>query len=256
MNRCPFAEDHQRRSGVKRLRVIFGLSRSGFCYWRRTAAARTVRQAAEPELADRIREVHQDSDGTCKAPRATVELRDEGTRINHKRVARTTRTVGLEGVRPRRRHRTPVADQAAAKAPDLMGRDFTADAVDTKYVGGITYLPVSGAKPLCPATVIDLSSRRPAGWAIATDALAAAERTRGSLTGAVMHTDHGSQCTSRAFAEVSRSAGVRPTISDRLRERLAVDNNYPGPSHRDVFKIRGQGLWAFGDNRPRESASS
>lgn len=40
------------------------------------------------------------------------------------------------------------------------------------------------------------------------DALAAAERTRGSLAGAVMHTDHGSkQYTSRAFAEICRSAG-------------------------------------------------
>ncbi|MFD9623705.1 DDE-type integrase/transposase/recombinase [Streptomyces virginiae] len=57
----------------------------------------------------------------------------------------------------------------------------------------------------------------PAGWAIAdhmrtelvVDALAAAERTRGSLDGAIMHTDHGSRHTSRAFAEICRSAGVR-----------------------------------------------
>ena len=73
--------------------------------------------------------------------------------------------------------------------------------MNTKYAGDITYLPVSGAKPLYLATVIDLASRRPAGWAIADhmrtelviDALAAAGRTRGSLAGAVIHTDHGSQ---------------------------------------------------------------
>ncbi len=39
-------------------------------------------------------------------------------------------------------------------------------------------------------------------------ALAAAERTRGSLAGTIMHTDHGAQYTSRAFAEACRSAGV------------------------------------------------
>ncbi|PNG17780.1 integrase core domain-containing protein, partial [Streptomyces cahuitamycinicus] len=62
---------------------------------------------------------------------------------------------------------------------------------------------------------------RLAGWAIADhmrtelviDALAAAGRTRGSLAGAVMHTDHGSQYTSRAFAEACRSAGVRQSMS-------------------------------------------
>jgi transposase InsO family protein len=148
VNRCQFVEDYQRRFGVKRLCDILGISRSSFNYWRRTAAARTARQAAEAELADRIREVHQDSDGTYGAPGLPAELRDEGIRINHKRVARIMRTIGLEGVRLRRRHRTTTAEPAAAKAPDLIGRDFTADAVNTKYVGDITYLPVSGAKPL------------------------------------------------------------------------------------------------------------
>ncbi|MGA5471878.1 transposase, partial [Streptomyces arboris] len=44
------------------------------------------------------------------------------------------------------------------------------------------------------------------------DALTAAERTRGTLTGAIMHTDHGTQYTSRAFAEICRSAGVRQSM--------------------------------------------
>uniref|UniRef100_UPI0004CA6944 IS3 family transposase n=1 Tax=Streptomyces globisporus TaxID=1908 RepID=UPI0004CA6944 len=206
MNRCQFVEDHQRRFGVKRLCNLLGLSPSSFYYWRRTAPARAARQTAEARLSARICKAPQDSDGTYGAPRITAELRDEGgPAVNHKRVARIMRSIGLEGVRLRRRHRTTVADQASAKAPDLIGRDFDADAVNTKYVGDITYLPVSGAKPLYLATVIDLASRRPAGWAIADpmrtelviDALAAAEQTHGSLAGAIMHTDHGSQYTSR-----------------------------------------------------------
>lgn len=80
---------------------------------------------------------------------------------------------------------------------------------------------MSGAKPLYLATVIDLCSRRLAGWAIAdhmraelvVDALAAAERTRGSLGGAIMHTDHGSQHTSAAFADACERAGVRKSMS-------------------------------------------
>ena len=49
------------------------------------------------------------------------------------------------------------------------------------------------------STVIELHSRRLAGWAIADpmrtdlviDALNAAQRTRGSLAGAIFHSDHG-----------------------------------------------------------------
>ncbi|MGW2588068.1 IS30 family transposase, partial [Streptomyces virginiae] len=107
---------------------------------------------------------------TYGAPRITAELRDEGGPVvNHKRVARIMRTIGLEGVRLRRRHRTTLADQAAPKAPDLIGRDFTAAAVNTKYVGDITYLPVSGAeavKDAITATITTLPEhlRRSLTW--------------------------------------------------------------------------------------------
>ncbi|WP_329617666.1 IS3 family transposase [Streptomyces brevispora] len=222
VNRFQFVADHQRRYGVKRLCSILGVARSSFYYWRRTAADRAARQAADARLAVWIRAVHQESDGTYGAPRITAELREtSGEAVNHKRVARIMRAFGIEGVRLRRRHRTTVPDPAAAKAPDLIGRDFTAQAPNTKYVGDITYLPIEGGKFCCLATVIDLASRRLAGWAIAdhmradlvTDALAAAIRTRGSLAGSIMHTDHGAQYTSRIFAEACRSAGVRRSMS-------------------------------------------
>lgn len=221
MNRFQFVADHQRRHGVKRLCTILGIARSSFYYWRRTAADRAARQAADARLATRIRTVHHESDGTYGVPRIAAELREAGERVNHKRIARVMRCINLAGVRLRRRHRTTIPDPAAAKAPDLIGRDFTATEPNTKYVGDITYLPLDGGKFLYMATVIDLASRRLAVWAIAghmrtdlvTDALAAVERTRGSLAGAVMHTDHGAQYTSRAFADACREAGVRQSMS-------------------------------------------
>jgi transposase InsO family protein len=221
VNRFQFVADHQRRYGVKRLCTILGVARSSFYYWRRTAADRAARQVADAALTTRIRAVHRESDGTYGVPRITAELREDGERVNHKRVARVMRSINLAGVRLRRRHRTTVADPAAAKAPDLIGRDFTASETNTKYVGDITYLPLESGKFLYLATVIDLASRRLTGWAIADhmrtdlviDALAAAERTRGSLAGAVIHTDHGAQYTSRAFADACHQAGVRQSMS-------------------------------------------
>ena len=221
MNRFQFVADHQRRYGVKRLCTILGIARSSFYYWHRTASDRAARQAADAALAARIRAVHREPDGTYGVPRNTAEFRDDGEGINHKRIARVMRSIGLAGVRLRRRHRTTIADPSAVKAPDLIGRDFTASEPNTKYVGDITYLPVDGGKFLYLATVIDLASRRLVGWAITghmrtdlvIDALAAAERTRGSLAGAVMHTDHGAQYTSRAFADACRRAGVRQSMS-------------------------------------------
>ncbi|KAA1235089.1 IS3 family transposase, partial [Mycobacterium simiae] len=91
----------------------------------------------------------------------------EGERVNHKRVARVMRAAGIAGYRRRRRVRTTVAEPANQKVPDLLNRDFTATAPNTKYVGDITYLPLSTGANLYLATVIDCFSGRVAGWAIA-----------------------------------------------------------------------------------------
>ncbi|MGW1656237.1 IS3 family transposase [Streptomyces atratus] len=188
MNRCQFVEDHQRRYGVTRLCRILGIARSSFSHWQRTGPAR---QAADIELAARIRQVHRASDGTYGVPRITAELGEDSENVNHKRVARIMKAVRLAGLRLRRRHRTTIPDPAAAKVPDLIGRDYTASEVNTKYVGDITYLSLAGGKFRYLATVIDLASRRLAGRAIAdhmraelvVDALTAAERTRDSSPG-------------------------------------------------------------------------
>ena len=111
------------------------------------------------------------------------------------------RQDGLAGLRLRRRVRTTVPEPSAQKVPDLLKRDFTAPVPNTKYVGDITYLPLADGRNLYLATVIDCCSRRLAGWALAdhmrtdliSNALLDALATRGSLAGAILHSDHGAQ---------------------------------------------------------------
>lgn len=95
MNRCQFVEDHQRRYGVKRLFRVLGVARSTFYHWRRMTPLRAARQAADAELAGRIRIIHRAPDGTYGVPRVTAELRDGGEVVNHKRVARVMKAIGL-----------------------------------------------------------------------------------------------------------------------------------------------------------------
>jgi transposase InsO family protein len=138
VNRFQFVVDHQQRYGVKRLCRILGIARSSFYYWRSTAPTRAAREAADVVLAGQIRASHAASDGTYGVPRITAELHEAGHQVNHKRVARVMRRIGVQGLRLRRRVRTTVPDPVAAKASDLIGRDFTAPAVNQRYVGDIT----------------------------------------------------------------------------------------------------------------------
>ena len=202
MNRFQFVADHQDTYEVKRLCELVEVGRSSFYAWQKGIPARQQRAADDAQLAARIRAVHE-SDTTCGAPRITAELND-GTRaegrVNHKRVARVMREHGIVGYRRRRRVRTTIPEPSDQKVPDLLNRDFTAPGPNQRYVGDITYLPLPDGENLYLATVIDCYSRRLVGWAIADhmrtelveDALTAARATRGSLAGAIFHSDHGS----------------------------------------------------------------
>ena len=58
------------------------------------------------------------------------------------------REHGIAGLRLRRRVRTTVPEPADQKVPDLLHRDFTADAANQRYVGDITYLPLADGSNL------------------------------------------------------------------------------------------------------------
>lgn len=234
MNRFQFVQDHRDAHGVKRLCEVIEIARSSFYAWLAAAPGRAARAASDAALAERIRVVQdpaQGGDRAYGAPRATAELNDgvpAGERVNHKRVARVMREHHLAGIRLRRRVKTTIPDQSGHRFPDLIGRDFSTGEPNRRYVGDITYLPIADGTNLYLATCIDLGSRKLAGWQIADhmrvglveDALRAAHRDRGTLAGAIFHSDHGSVYTSKAYAtlcrqfEVVQSTGAIGTSAD------------------------------------------
>ena len=222
MSRFQFVADHGTTFEVKRLCELVEIERSSYHAWLRARPARRARAAADAALADRIRAVHAE-DNTCGAPRITAELNDgvpAGERVNHKRVARVMRAAGIRGYVKKRKVRTTVPEPSGQQVPDLLKRDFTAEAPNRRYVGDITYLPLADGSNLYLATVIDCGSRRLAGWAVADhmrtelveDALKAANMTRGSLAGAVFHSDHGSVYTSKDYAKLCSRLGVTQSM--------------------------------------------
>jgi transposase InsO family protein len=130
------------------------------------------------------------------------------------------RKFGIVGVHLRKKVRTTIPEPSNTPVPDLFKRDFTAPEPNRKYMGDITYLPVGDGEFLYLATVVDCFSRRVVGWSIAdhmrtelvADALHAAAATRGGLDGAVFHSDHGAQYTSKEFADLCRELRVTQSM--------------------------------------------
>lgn len=264
MSRFQLVADHRATFGVKRLCQVLEINRSSFYAWLAAGAGRARRIAADTVLAERIRGVHT-QDRAYGAPRITAELNQgipAAQRINHKRVARIMRAHRIAGIRLRRRVRTTIPEPADQKVPDLLRRQFTATAPNQRYVGDITYLPLADGRNLYLATVIDCYSRRLAGWAIAEHlrtslvetALTTAAATRGGLAGAIFHSDHGCQYTSRDFAAcctklgVTQSMGAVGSSADNAlaeafnaslkRETLAGAATWPDEAtcRRDIFR--------------------
>ena len=78
------AHDHCHSSAVPG----FGVTRSWFHAWRRTAPDRAARTGRLEALVDEIRAIFEDSKQRYGAPRIHAELRDRGSRVSRKTVAK------------------------------------------------------------------------------------------------------------------------------------------------------------------------
>jgi transposase InsO family protein len=215
-----FVSAHAEMYGIKRICRVLEVSRSGYYRWTADAEARTERQAAEDALGAEIHEIHAEHRGDYGALRVHAELRGFGHTVNRKRVARLMRKHRIVGRHLRKKKRTTIPDRLSPPVPDLVRRDFTADALDEKWCGDIAYVQV-GAAWLYLACVIDIRSRRVLGWSMAPhmraelviDALQNAVAARGgNAAGVICHADRGSQYTSATFGQVCDRYGVRRSM--------------------------------------------
>ena len=151
--------------------------------------------------------------------RTWCELTDRGIEVGRDRVARLMRANGLTGVIRGRRHVTTSRDDSHERAPDLVGRDFRAQAPNRLWVADFTYLRTTGGF-IYLAFVLDAYSRLIVGWQLAShrrtdlvmDALEMAIALRRPSPGRVAHTDAGSQYTSCSYTERVVEAGMAPSV--------------------------------------------
>ena len=220
-------------------RTVFGVPHALSCRALGVAPSTFYEQRRRPPSAARrrrerldaaVKEAFAASGGTYGSPRVHAQLRRDGHTVSKKSVEASMARQGLQGRTKRRRRSLTRPDAAAAPAPDLLKRDFTADAPDQKWVGDFKQADTD-AGPVFLASVEDLYSRRMLGFAtsdrhptaeLAEAALNMAAATRGGdVTGVIFHTDRGSQYTASDFAEACRRLGVTQSMG---RTGSALDN--------------------------------
>ena len=204
MTRFRFVQDHQAGYPVKRLCELVECSRSGFYAW--TNRPLSDHYLADVDLAAEIFEIHDASQRTYGTPRVLGQLQHRNRRVARKRVARIMAECGLVGSHGRKKWRRGKRTNTAP-GPDLIGRDFTAEHSNTRWVADITEFKCRDGK-LFLAGILDLHDREIAGWSmsnrqtsdIVVNALVMALARRRPDGDVIHHADRGAQYTSGDLA--------------------------------------------------------
>jgi transposase InsO family protein len=217
VNKYRFIVQVRNQYPVRLLCRVLGVGKSGLYRWLSRGGAPTVKQAQDAVMIDTIRRAHVLTRGVYGYRRITAELREQGCVVNRKRIARLMSLAGLSGADRRRRAGKPrQAERQTPPAPDLVNRQFTADAPDQLWVADATYLRTWEGW-LYLAVVVDAFSRKVVGWSISDrftselviDAFGMAAHRRQPVAGQVIHhSDRGCQYTSYAFGSRLRDSGV------------------------------------------------
>ena len=181
-------------------------------------------QLRDEVLLVEIRRVFHDNHEVYGPRKVWLQLNREQIPVARCTVERLMRGDGLVGARRGSKKRTTIADPAAKRPDDLVGRDFEPVAPNRLWVADITYVS-TWAGWVYVAFVIDAYARRILGWRVAAtmttamvlDALEQAIWTReregrDDFTALVAHTDRGSQYTSIRYTERIAEAGITPSV--------------------------------------------
>ena len=216
-DKCEFIDAQKAFYAVRRMCLWLGVSVSGYYDWRARPASATAARRAE--LSELVAYFFKESDGTYGYRRVQAELARAGVPCGLELVRALMREAGLVACQPRPfRPATTVPGDPAA-VPDLVQRDFSADAPGTKLVGDITYIPTwQGWMYL--ATVIDCYSKECVGYAVAdhmrtelvTAALDMAAANYSLVDDCIFHSDRGTQYMSEQFAEHANKLGIRRSV--------------------------------------------
>jgi len=215
-----FIEEHRERFGVEP--ICRALEVSASAHYERAKGKRSARAIEDERLLERIREVHERNYCAYGYRRMWIALKREGEKVGKGRVQRLMRDAEIQGAKRRGKPwRTTKPDPEARRRPDLVERDFSANAPNRLWVGDLTYLRSwEGVTYL--AFVIDAFSRKVVGWQLAShmrtdlvlDALrmALAQREPGADFELVAHTDRGSQYTSADYTQELDDHGVLASV--------------------------------------------
>jgi putative transposase len=202
---------------IERMCRWLQVSKSGYYEWLNRPPSPTAQR--RQLLKTKIQALFEACDGSYGYRRLHAELVRGGELVGAELVRELMRQLGLVACQPQPWRTTTVQGGEQSSTPDLVSRDFTAEAPGRKLVGDITYIH-TWAGWLYLATVIDCFNREVIGYAMAdhmrtslvADALGMAARNHSLAAGCIFHSDRGTQYTSTEFGAKLAALHMRQSL--------------------------------------------
>jgi transposase InsO family protein len=234
---------------------VLEVSENGYYNWRKRG--KSQRKQDDEQLTERIKDAYDDNRGVYGSPRIHAELKEQGIHCGRKRIARLMREKGISAGRKRQKARTTDSSHDSPIAPNLLKRDFTADAPNKKWLTDMTFIATREGW-LYLAGVLDAYSRKLIGWAMGKehDAELVKEALRMALiqrqpgAGLVHHSDRGSEYASKSYQGLLHQHNIQISMS---RKGDCYDNA-PMESFWGTLKEEGVGKVIFQSRKEAKTA--
>ena len=200
---------------------LFGVSRSGYYYWKSHADKRLAEKAAGKQLLAVINTEFTKSRDTYGSVKITESLQQKEIDVSHNTVAKVMKNAGLRSnVSKKFKPQTTDSKHDKPIYEKWLERKFTVPCANYAWCGDVTYIDTDEGW-LYLATVIDLYSNKVIGYAMSdkidrwlvVKALSNALQARGYPRGVIMHTDRGSTYCSKVYRKLIRQNSIVGSMS-------------------------------------------
>jgi putative transposase len=219
---------HRDRFGIEPACAVLEFPVSSYYHAKKREAEPRARELRDAVMKEKVMEVWKDrrkGREVYGARKVWLTLNEQGIPVARCTVERLMGELGIGGVRSgRKRPRTTVPGDPAARPSDLLERCFDAPAPNRRWVADITYV-MTFSGWVYTAFVMDLYSRRIVGWQVADhlrsdlalDALEMAiwARRHESIEGLVHHSVRGVQYTAIRYTERLGKAGAVCSVGSK-----------------------------------------
>ena len=203
---------------------ISGLPRSTYYY----CLHKVDKDEKNVSLINRIKELFALNKGMYGYRRITAQLKNEGYKVNHKKVQRLMRKEGMICVQRKKRKYSSYKGTVGKIADNLIQRDFTAARANEKWFTDVTEFRLKDQKCYL-SPIMDAYGQEIISWTISLspnleqvhNMLEKAYMANPNTEGTILHSDQGWQYQHESYVKSLESHGIRQSMS---RKGNSMDN--------------------------------